>query len=169
MAVGQWFSYNKTENKIAFRSINFFLIIPFLRGKNFLVKELHTLSEDNETTLLENNDATNWVKNEHHICLSQLLEENFHNPICSASIELEGGGYVNFEYGKLYVKYPANVSLKKDTISLLEANGYFLASQVWDFCCENSEEILLDFILCKEVNDITDEFERMSKHNKSLK
>jgi len=169
MAVGQWFSYNQTENTIAFKSIEFNLIIPFLRGKNFLVKELLFLSEENETSLIENSDPTNWVKNEHHIYLSHLLEENFHNPICSASIELEGGGYVNFEYGKLYVKYPANVSLKKDTISLLEANGYFLASQVWDFCCENSEEILLDFILCKEDKDITDEFERMLIHSKSLK
>jgi len=169
MAVGQWFSYNKSENTIAFGSIDFILIIPFLRGKNFLVKEFHKLSEDNESSLFENNDATYWVKNEHHIYLSELLEENFHDPICSASIELEGGGYVNFEYGKLYVKYPANVSLKKDTISLLEANGYFLASQVWDFCCENSEEILLDFILCKEDKDITDEFERMLIHSKSLK
>lgn len=169
MAVGQWFSYNKTENTIAFRSIDFNLVIPFLRGKNFLVQELYTLSEDNETSLLENNDAKNWVKNEHHIYLSQLLEENFHNPICSASIIFEEGGIVNFEYGKLYVKYPANVSLKKDTISLLETNGYFAALQVWDFCCENSEEILLDFLLCKEEKDITDEFERMLEYNKTLK
>lgn len=169
MAVGQWFSYNKTENKISFSSIDFKFVIPFLRGKNYLVKELYALSEDCETSQLENSDPTNWVKNEHHIYLSQLLEENFHNPICSASIELEGGGYVNFEYGKLYVKYPANASLKKDTISLLEANGYFAAPQVWDFCFENSEEILLDFILCKEEKDITNEFEQMLEYNKTLK
>ena len=169
MAVGQWFSYNKTENKIAFGSIDFKFVVLFLRGKNFLVKELFAFSEDIETSLLENCDSTNWVKNEHHIYLSQLLEENFHNPICTASIELEEGGYVNFEYGKLYVKYPANVSLKKDTITLLEINGYFAAPQVWEFCCENSEDILLDFILCKEDKDIIDEFELMLKHNKSLK
>ena len=168
MAVGQWFSYNKTENTISFKSIDFILVIPFLRGKNFLVKELYTLLEDNETSLLETTELSNWLKNEHHIYLSQLLEDHFHNPICSASIELEEGGYVNFEYGKLYVKYPANVSLKKDTISLLEANGYFAALQVWDFCCEHSEEILLDFILCKEVKDITDEFKRMVAYNRTL-
>ena len=97
MAVGQWFSYNKTENTITLRSINFILVIPFLRGKNFLVKELYTLSEDNETSLLETTESSNWVKSDHHIYLSQLLEDHFHNPICSASIELEEGGCVYFE------------------------------------------------------------------------
>ena len=169
MALGIWFSYNKTENSIAYGPIDFNLVILFLRGKNFLVKELLTLFEDNEISLLDTAEPTKWVKNEHHIHLSQLLEDNYHYPICSASIILEQGGYVNFEYGKLYVKYPIKNSLKKDTIKSLEASGYFAAPKVWDFCCENEEEILLDFILCKEEKDITDEFEKMIKHNKSLK
>ena len=168
MAVGQWFLYNKIENTISFSSTEFNFVILFLRDKNFFVKELFTLLADNETSLLNTTEPTNWVTNEHHIYLSQLLEENFHNPICSASIVLEEGGFVNFEYGKLYVKYPANVSLKKDTILLLETNGYFAANLVWDFCNKNSEEILLDFILCKKEKDITDEFERMLEYNKTL-
>ncbi|MBM3447197.1 MAG: hypothetical protein FJX86_05275 [Bacteroidetes bacterium] len=168
MAIGVWFSYDKTDNVISIHLSDFIFVIPFLRNKNFLVKELVTIVGNNEISLLPYDEPPCWIKNKHHIELGSILEENFHKPIHIATIELEGGGFIHFILGQLYVKYPTNVSLEKDTISLLLALGYFSAPLIWDFCSKNPEEILLDLILCKEEKDITDEFERMLEHSKEI-
>jgi hypothetical protein len=168
MAQGVWFSYDKTDNVISIRSIDFIFVIPFLRKKNFLVKELVTIVGNNEISLLPDDEPPCWIKNEHHIELRSILETNFHEPIYIATIELEGGGFIHFYLGQLFVKYPTNVSLEKDTLSLLLALGYFSAPLIWDFCGKNPEEFLLDFIHCMEEKDITDEFERMLEHTKEV-
>lgn len=51
-----------------------------------------------------------------YIYLGLLLEDNFHGPTCSATIELEDRGYVKYNFGDVLVKYPTNVSLKRDTL-----------------------------------------------------
>jgi hypothetical protein len=168
MAVGHWFSYNKSNNSLSINSVDFLFVLPFLRGRNFHVKTLNTLINNAEKSFLNENEPTTWIVNDHHIFLSSLLEDHDESSIFSAEIELENDGYIFFSFGRLSVKYPHNESLKEPTIDMLMANGYFAANLIWDFCNGYPEVIPLDFILCKEEKDITDEFERMIKHNESL-
>jgi len=161
MAAGQSFSYNKIENAISFGSTDFIYIILFLKGKNFRIQELFTLIDNTESSLLLANEISNWIKIEHHIYLSNLIEEDNSTPICYAKVEIEHGGIVVYSYGKLYVKYPMNVSLKNETLFLLEAHAYYTANMIWEFCCAHPEEILLDILLCKEEKDITNEFDTL--------
>ncbi|MBV2224146.1 MAG: hypothetical protein KUL74_04755 [Cloacibacterium sp.] len=168
MANGRWFSFDKEENTISINSIDFLFLIPFLRGRNFHLKELSTLINNEETSLLNQKEPTFWVTTDHHIYLSSLLEDNDDSPICKAVIELEKDGLIVYDFGTLTVKYPLKESLKEATIKLLKTNGYFAANLVWDFCSNYKGKILLDFILCKEEQDITDEFEKILDHNKSI-
>lgn len=168
MAVGQWFSFNKSNNSVSINSVDFLFVLPFLRGRNFHVKVLNTLKDNNEQSLLNENEPTFWVVIDHHVYLSSLLEDHDESPIFSAEIELENDGYIIFEFGTLSVKYPHNESLKESTIDMLKANGYFAANLIWDFCNSYSDKILLDFILCKEKKDIKDDFAKMVEYNNSL-
>jgi hypothetical protein len=168
MALGQWFSYNKSNNSVSINSVDFLFMLPFLRGRNFHVKTLNTLKDNEEQSLLNENEPTTWVVMDHHVYLSSLIEDHDESPIFSAEIELENDGYIVFEFGTLYVKYTHNESLKEPTIDMLKANGYFAANLIWDFCNSYSDKILLDFILCKEEKDIKDDFARMVEYNNSL-
>lgn len=168
MAVGQWFSYNKSNNSVSINSVDFLFVLPFLRGRNFHVKVLTTLKDNEEQSFFNVDEPTTWVVIDHHIYLSSLLEDHDDSPIFSAEIELENDSYIFFEFGTLSVKYPLNESLKEPTIDMLKANGYFAANLIWDFCNSYSDKILLDFILCKEEKDIKDDFAKMVKYNNSL-
>lgn len=168
MSVGQWFSYNKDENVFTISSVDFLSVLPFLRGRNFLIKELFTFKNGSEISLLIENEPAYWVKEKHHIKLSHLLEENDNSPICYAIIELEQEGAISYIFGKLVVKYPSSESLMEKVIELLIAKGYFAGSLIWNFCNNNNEEILLDFVLGMEETDVTDEFERMLEHNRAI-
>jgi len=168
MAVGQWFAFNESNNSVSIYSVDFLFVLPFLRGRNFHIKTLNTLKDNDEQSLLNGNEPTTWVVIDHHIYLSSLLEDHDESPIFSAEIELENDGYIVFDFGTLSVKYPHNDSLKEPTIDVLKANGYFAANLVWDFCNEYSEKILLDFILCKEEKDIEGDFAKMVEYNNSL-
>ena len=168
MAVGQWFYYDKLNNSIDVSSVEFISILPFLRGKNFKFTELLTFKNDVLTALLNENESPSWIQTNHHIYLSDLLENNFHSNICYATIELEQSGLIVFNHGRLYVKYPLNESLKEIVTDLLVNYGYYAGNLVWDFYCNNDFAILLDFILCIEEFHITDEFDRMIEYSRSM-
>lgn len=168
MAIGQWFSYNKKENIITLTSVDFLFMIPFIRNKNYRIKELFGLKDNKKVSLLNENEPTFWVLNEHHINLSYLLEENDYTPICHAEIELENMGLVVYSFGELFVKYPLEESLKDATVNVLKSNGYFAANMIWDFCNEYQDSIFLDFVLCMEEKDISDEFQKMINYNLDL-
>lgn len=168
MAIGQWFCYNKKKNIITLSSVDFLFILPFINGRNFKVEELVGLKDNEEVSLLNTNEPAFWIQNEHHIDLSNLLEENNLNPICSAKIELENGGLIKYDYGVLFVKYPQKESLKDATVNVLKSNGYFAANMIWDFCLEYQDKILLDFFLCKHEKDISDDFQKIINYNLDL-
>lgn len=165
MEIIKWFSYNKKDNIVTFISIDFLFTITFLRGKNFKIKELNTLINNEEISLLNNEESSAWINSKHYIDLSDILEENDKNPICYAIIELENNGLILYDFGSLTVKYPLNESLEENSKNILIANGYYSANMIWDFCNNYHEKIPLDFILCMEEKDITDEFKRMVDYN----
>lgn len=159
-----WFGYFKKQNKIAFTSIDFNLVAPFLRGKDFYIEELSTVKDDKEVTLLRPNEEPIWVRTNHYQEIRGLLESHESEPIYFAKIKFKNGGQLVFNIGQLGVKYPKNESLKNDTINFLKGLGYFAAEALWKFSEQNPNEHLLSFILAMEPEDITDEFERMKAH-----
>ena len=51
---------------------------------------------------------------------------------------------------------------------LLETMGYYAGEKIFDFCSENPDMHLLEFVLGMEPEDITDEFERMKSHTEYI-
>ena len=41
-----WFGYFKKQNEITFSSVDFNLVVPFLRGRDFCIEKLSTLKEN---------------------------------------------------------------------------------------------------------------------------
>ena len=163
-----WFGYFKKQNEITFTSVDFNLVVPFLRGRDFCIEELLTLKENKEVNLLRPNEEPVWIYSDHYQEISWLLEKNDFEPIYSAKIKFKKGGYLYFNYGQLNVKYPSNEDLKEETTAFLRGLGYFAAEQLWEFSEQNPFEHLLEFIVAKEPGDITDEFERMKVHTKEI-
>lgn len=163
-----WFGYFKKQNEITFTSVDFNLVVPFLRGRDFCIEELLTLKENKEVNLLRPNEEPVWIYSDHYQEISWLLEKNDFEPIYSAKIKFKKGGYLYFNYGQLNVKYPSNEDLKEETTAFLRGLGYFAAEQLWEFSEQNPFEHLLEFIVAKEPGDITDEFERMKAHTKEI-
>ena len=164
-----WFGYLKKQNQIKFTSVNFNLVVPFLRGRDFCIEELSTVKNDKEVNLLWPNEEPMWVSSNHYQEIRGLLERHESEPIYFAKIKFKKGGSLNFDTGQLGVKYPENESLKEVTIHFLISLGYFAAEALWEFSEQNPNEYLLSFILAMEPGDITDEFERMKAHTQEIR
>ncbi len=163
-----WFGYFKKQNQITFTSVNFNLVAPFLRGRDFCIKELLTIKDNEEVNLLRPNEEPMWVSSNHYQEIRGLFECHESEPIYFAKIKFKNGGQLVFNIGQLGVKYPKNESLKNDTINFLKGLGYFAAEALWKFSEQNPKEHLLSFILGMEPEDITDEFERMKAHTEEV-
>jgi hypothetical protein len=81
---------------------------------------------------------------------------------------LADGGDVNYSAASLYVKFPDEEDIKSKTTMLLETMGYYAADMIIDFCAENPDMHLLEFVLGMEPEDITDEFDRMKSHTEYI-
>ena len=163
-----WFGYFKKENTITFSSVEFNLVVPFLRGRDFCIEELSTVKDNKEVNLLWPNEEPVWIYSDHYLQIRWLLEKNDFEPIYSAKIKFKKDGYLYYNYGQLDVKYPKNEDLKEDTTAFLRGLGYFATEQLWEFSEQNPFEHLLEFIVAMEPSDITDEFERMKAHTKEI-
>ena len=157
------------KNKIKFTSVDFTLVAPFLRGRDFCIEELSTVKNDKEVNLLRPNEELSWISSNHYQEIRGLLEGHESEPIYFAKIKFKNGGSLNFDTGQLGVKYPKNESLKEITLNFLKGFGYFAVEALWEFSEQNPFEHLLSFILAMEPDDITDEFERMKAHTQEIK
>jgi len=164
-----WFGYFKEQNQIAFTSVDFNLVAPFLRGRDFCIEVLTTLKDDKEVNLLRPNEEPMWVSSNHNQEIRGLLEEDMYNSIYYAIIKFKNGGQLVFNTGQLGVKYPKNESLKEVTMHFLISLGYFAAEALWEFSEQNPNEHLLSAIIAMEPEDITDEFERMKAHTQEIR
>ena len=55
------------------------------------------------------------------------------------------------------------------TLKLLETMGYYAAEAIFEFCEKNPGMYLMSFVLGKNSEDITDEFEKMKTHSEEIK
>ena len=163
-----FFGFFKETNHIGISSVGFEKAAIYLRNRDFRIVELFGLKENEELNLLYENEEPFWITKDHHLEISSLLSENDFTPFTHVKIELADGGYINYSAASLYVKFPYGEDIKSKTIMLLETMGYYAAEKIFDFCAENPDMYLLEFVLGMELGDITDEFERMKSHTEYI-
>ena len=163
-----FFGFFKKTNHIGISSVGFEKAAIFLRNRDFRVVELWGLKKNEEMNLLDEDEEPLWITQDHHLEIHSLLSENWHTPFTHVKIELAYGGDVNYSAASLYVKFPDGEDIKSKTIMLLETMGYYAAEMIINFCAENPDMHLLEFVLGMEPEDITDEFERMKSHTEYI-
>ena len=163
-----FFGYFKDTNHIGISSVGFEKAAIFLRNRDFKVVELFGLKNNEEVNLLYENEEPVWITKDHHIHIHSLFEENEYSTFTHVKIELADGGDINYSAASLYVKFPDGEDIKSKTIMLLETMGYYAGKKIFDFCSENPNMHLLEFVLGMEPEDITDEFERMKSHTENI-
>ncbi len=163
-----FFGYFKETNHIGISSVGFEKAAIFLRNRDFKIVELIGLKDNKEVNLLYENEEPLWITQDHHIQIHSLLKENEYTLFTHVKIELADGGDINYSAASLYVKFPDGEDIKSKTIMLLETMGYYAGEKIFDFCIENPDMHLLEFVLGMEPEDITDEFERMKLHTESI-
>ena len=163
-----FFGYFKETNHIGISSVGFEKAAIFLRNRDFRVIELIGLKDNEEVNLLYENEESFWIKKDHHFEISSLLSNNDYTPFTHVKIELADGGDINYSAASLYVKFPDGEDIKSKTIMLLETMGYYAGEKIFDFCSENPNMHLLEFVLGMEPDAITDEFERMKSHTEYI-
>ena len=163
-----FFGYFKVTNHIGISSVGFEKAAIFLRNRDFRVVELIGLKDNKEVNLLYEDEEPLWITKDHHLEISSLLSNNDYTLFTHVKIELADGGDINYSAASLYVKFPDGEDIKSKTIMLLETMGYYAGEKIFDFCSENPNEYLLEFVLGMEPEDITDEFERMKSHTEYI-
>ena len=163
-----FFGYFKETNHIGISSVGFEKAAIFLRNRDFKIVELIGLKDNKEVNLLYENEEPLWITQDHHIHIHSLLKENEYTLFTHVKIELADGGDINYSAASLYVKFPDGEDIKSKTIMLLETMGYYACEKIFDFCTENPDMHLLEFVLGMEPEDITDEFERMKSHTEYI-
>jgi len=163
-----FFGYFKETNHIGISSVGFEKAAIFLRNRDFRVVELLGIKDNEEVNLLYEDEEPLWITKDHHLEIYSLLSNNDYTLFTHVKIELADGGDINYSAASLYVKFPDGEDIKSKTIMLLQTMGYYAAEKIFDFCSENPDMHLLEFVLGMEPEDITDEFERMKAHTENI-
>ena len=163
-----FFGYFKETNHIGISSVGFEKAAIFLRNRDFRVVELFGIKDNEEVNLLYEDEEPLWITKDHYLEISSLLSNNDHTLFTHVKIELADGGDINYSAASLYVKFQDGEDIKSKTIKLLETMGYYAGEKIFDFCSENPDMHLLEFVLGMEPEDITDEFERMKSHTEYI-
>ena len=163
-----FFGYFKETNHIGISSVGFEKAAIFLRNRDFRVVELLGIKDNEEVNLLYEDEEPLWITKDHHLEIYSLLSNNDYTLFTHVKIELADGGDINYSAASLYVKFPDGEDIKSKTIMLLETMGYYAGEKIFDFCSENPDMHLLEFVLGMEPEDITDEFDRMKFHTEYI-
>ena len=163
-----FFGYFKATNHIGISSVGFEKAAIFLRKRDFKVNKLQGFKDNEEINLLWEGEELFWITKDHYIEIFGLLEKNEYTPFSHVEIEFANGGGITYSAASLYVEFPNGEDLTSKTIILLETMGYYVGEMILDFCRENPDMHLLEFVLGMEPKDITDEFERMKLHTEYI-
>ena len=158
-----WFGVNSEDNLISCHSVDAMSILPFIRGRDFQIEELSGYKDNVEKNLLSENEERFWVRKNHYIEISSLIEEDNSEQISSIIINFDNGDGLRFCHGQLSVRLSDNKSLKKCTVRLLEQYGYFAAERIWDFVSKQDCDMPIYYVLGMEEKDLGDRFNKMRK------
>ena len=156
-----WLGVNSEDNLISCHSVDAMSILQFLRGRDFQIVEMWGRKEANDKNLLRDGEERFWVRENHYIEISSLIETDNDEQISSIIINFDNGDVLNFCHGQLSVKLSDNKSLKKCTIRLLEQYGYFAAEKIWEFVSKQDYDMPIYYVLGMEEKDLDNSLKRM--------
>ena len=163
-----WFGVNSEDNLINCHSVDAMSILPFLRGRDFQIEELSGYKDNVVKNLLRENEERSWVRKNHYIEISSLIEEDENEQISSLIINFDNGDGLSFSFGELRIRLSNTKLLKHCTIKLLEQYGYFAAEKIWDFVSKQDCDMPIYYVLGMEEKDLGDRLNEMRKHGKTV-
>ena len=164
-----WLSIDQENNIVHFTSVDAMSILCFLKNRDFQITEMIWLKKNKEKDLLNKTEERFWVNKNHYLEISNLIEENEFQNICSLIINFKNENGLQFTYGELWVKLDDYNTLKDCTIKILEQYGYFAGKIIWDIVSKKKYEIPIYFLLGMENNDIQlDDLKRMTIHAENV-
>ena len=131
-------SIYKKNNSFSLSGTTFCYAPIFLKNHNLKIKELLTMRDDWEFSLLPENQERKFDKKKGDpFTISWIMEQHENDQIFMANIEFLSGGKLVFNIDTLHVKYPKEMDLKKDLSEVLKVIGYFAADEIIDFAENN--------------------------------
>ena len=131
-------SIYKKNNSFSLSGTTFCYAPIFLKKHNLKIKELLTMRDDWEFSLLPENQERKFDKKKGDpFTISWIMEQHENDQIFMANIEFLSGGKLVFNIDTLHVKYPKEMDLKKDLSEVLKVIGYFAADEIIDFAENN--------------------------------
>jgi len=124
-------------------------------------------AEDNniEKDLLRKDEERLWVRKDHYLGISSIIEEDTFQNIISLKINFDNGDYIDFLYGQLKVKISDSKLLKTCTLKLLEQYGYYAANEIWNFVSQQNCDIPIYYLLGMGEKDILNSLEETRIQN----
>jgi hypothetical protein len=156
-----WFSVNYQENFISCHSVDAMSILQYIRGRDFQIEELYGYKDNIEKNLLWENEERFWVRKNHYIEISSLIEEDNYEQISSIKINFENGDWLSYSFGQLSVRLKDVKLLKKCTVKLLEQYGYFAADRIWNFVSKQDYDMPIYYVLGMEEKDLGETLNEM--------
>tara|TARA_B100001778_G_C18230257_1_gene468528 strand:- start:24 stop:554 length:531 start_codon:yes stop_codon:yes gene_type:complete len=152
-----FFSYNKKNNSFSLSGIKFDYTPLFLKKNHIKIKELITIKDDKEYSLLRENEERFFdkIKGE-PLTISWIMEQHENDPIFMAIIDFLEGGKLTFNIDTLYIQYPQKMDLKKDLSDVLKVIGYFAADEIIDFAENNDGDHNIGCLFGRNSNEICD-------------
>ncbi len=131
-------SIYKKNNSFSLSGTTFCYAPIFLKNHNLKIKELLTMRDDWEFSLLPENQERKFDKKKGDpSTISWIMEQHENDQIFMANIEFLSGGKLVFNIDTLHVQYPKEMDLKKDLSEVLKVIGYFAADEIIDFAENN--------------------------------
>jgi glutaredoxin-related protein len=156
-----WLGINLEKNTVNLHSVDATSILPFIRGRDFQIVEIMGYKDNIEKNLLRENEERFWVRKNHYIAISGLIEDDNFENIHYLIIHFENGDGLSFSFGQLNVKLKDNKLLKKCTIKLLEQYGYFAAEKIWEFVSKQDCDMPIYYVLGMEEKDLGNSLNEM--------
>ena len=168
-----FFSFNKKNNSFFISGITFCYACRFLKKHNLKIKELLTLRDNWEYSLLPKNEERYFDKRKGDpLTISWIMEQHENDPIFMAIIDFLDGGKLTFNIDTLYVQYPQKMDLKKDLSDVLKVIGYFAADEIIDFAQNNPGDHEIGYLHACNPKEIYDnafsEIKRSTKERENF-
>ncbi len=152
-----FFSFNKKHNSFFLSGITFCYAPIFLKNHNLKIKELLTMRDDWEYSLLPKNEERYFEKEKGDpLTINWIMDQHENDPIFMANIDFLEGGKLTFNIDTLHVQYPQKMNLKKDLSDVLNVIGYFAADEIIDFAENNDGDHNISRLYGRNSKEICD-------------
>ena len=150
-------SIYKKNNSFSLSGTTFCYAPIFLKNHNLKIKELLTMRDDWEFSLLPENQERKFDKKKGDpFTISWIMEQHENDQIFMANIEFLSGGKLVFNIDTLHVQYPKEMDLKKDLSEVLKVIGYFAADEIIDFAENNDGDHNISRLYGRNSKEICD-------------